>query len=111
MDGTAFRAYVRHILAPTLKRGDGVVLDNLPAHKVAGDREVVAPMHAQNFYLPPYRADLNPIEMAFSKLIALIRHNPPRSIDGLLERIGVLLDCFVPAECANFFHAAAYQRS
>lgn len=68
MDGTAFCAYVRHILAPTLKRGDVVVLDNLPAHKVAGVREAIAERRAQIFYLPPYSPDLNPIEMAFSKL-------------------------------------------
>jgi transposase len=111
MDGTAFCAYVRHILAPTLKRGDVVVLDNLPAHKVAGVREAIAEKRAQIFYLPPYSPDLNPIEMAFSKLKALIRHDPPRSIDSLVERIGLLLDRFVPTECANFFQAAGYQRS
>lgn len=111
MDGTAFCAYVRHILAPTLKRGDVVVLDNLPAHKVAGVREAIAERRAQIFYLPPYSPDLNPIEMAFSKLKALLRHDPPRSIDSLVQRIGLLLDRFVPTECANFFHAAGYQRS
>jgi len=110
MDGDAFRVYVRDVLAPTLKRGDVVVFDNLPAHKVAGIREAIAARGAQVFHLPPYSPDLNPIEMAFSKLKALLRQEPARTIDGLVERIGSLLDRFVPTECANFFHAAGYQR-
>jgi transposase len=111
MDGDAFRVYVHEVLGPTLKRGDIVVLDNLPAHRVAGIREAVAGRRAQLFYLPPYSPDLNPIEMAFAKLKALLRHEPARTIDGLVARIGSLLDRFHPTECANFFKAAGYQRS
>lgn len=54
---------------------------------------------------------MNPIEMAFSKLKALLRQERARTVDGLIERIGSLLDHFLPNECANFFHAAGYQRS
>jgi transposase len=111
MDGEAFRTYIQHVLAPTLRRGDVVVLDNLPAHKVQGIREAIVERRAQIFYLPPYSPDMNPIEMAFSKLKALLRQEPARTIDGLVERIGNLLDRFLPAECANFFEAAGYQRS
>lgn len=111
MDGNAFRTYVQHVLAPTLRRGDVVVLDNLPAHKVAGVREAITARRAQVFYLPPYSPDMNPIEMAFSKLKTLLRHEPPRTIDALIKRIGNLLDRFLPAECANYFQAAGYQRS
>jgi len=111
MDGDAFRTYVQHVLAPTLRQGDVVVLDNLPAHKVAGVREAIIARRAQIFYLPPYSPDMNPIEMAFAKLKALLRHEPARTIDALINRIGNLLDHFAPAECANFFHAAGYQRS
>ncbi|WP_272800718.1 IS630 family transposase [Sphingobium sp. AntQ-1] len=111
MDGDAFRTYVQHVLAPTLKPGDVLVLDNLPAHKVAGIREAIAARHAQIFYLPPYSPDMNPIEMAFSKLKALLRQEPARSVDALVKHIGSLLDRFHPNECANFFHAAGYQRS
>lgn len=64
MDGDAFRIYVQHVLAPTLKRGDVVVLDNLPAHKVAGIREPIVERQAQLFYLPLYSPDMNPIENA-----------------------------------------------
>ena len=111
MDGDAFRVYIHEVLGPTLKRGDVVVLDNLPAHRVAGIREAVTARRAQLFYLPPYSPDLNPIEMAFAKLKALLRHEPARTIDGLVARIGTLLDRFHPTECANFFNAAGYQRS
>ena len=58
------------------------------------------------FYLPPYSPDMNPIEMAFAKLKALLRQEPARTIDGLVERIGNLIDHFLPNECANYFHAA-----
>lgn len=111
MDGDAFRAYAERVLAPTLRPGDVVVLDNLPAHKVVGVRETIARRRAQIFYLPPYSPDMNPIEMAFSKFKALLRHEPARTVDGLVERIGQLLNRFLPTECANFFHAAGYQRS
>ena len=54
---------------------------------------------------------MNPIEFAFSQLKALLRQQPARTVDALIERIGQLLDRFLPASCANFFHAAGYQRS
>jgi transposase len=111
LDGEAFRVYVRHVLAPTLRRGDVVVLDTLPAHKVAGIHEALTARRAQLFYLPPYSPDMNPIELAFSKLKALLRQEPARTVHALIERIGQLLDRFLPAQCANFFHAAGYQRS
>jgi transposase len=112
MDGDAFRMYVQDVLAPTLRSGDVVVLDNLPAHKVAGIREAITDRRAQIFYLPPYSPDMNPIEMTFSKLLkALLRQEPARTIDGLVKRIGCLIERFLPNECANFFHAAGYQRS
>lgn len=111
MDGDAFCIYVREVLGPTLRRGDVVVLDDLPAHKVVGVREAIAERRAQIFYLPPYSPDMNPIEMAFSKLKALLRQEPARTVNGLVERIGILLERFLPSECANFFHAAGYQRS
>ena len=109
MDGDAFRMYVQHVLAPTLKRGDVVVLDNLPAHKVAGIREAVADRGAQIFYLPPYSPDMNPIEMAFSKLKALLRKAAARTVEGLWAAIGRLIDTITPNECANYFAAAGYE--
>lgn len=111
MNGDAFQVYIEKVLGPTLRPGDIVVLDNLPAHKVAGIRQAVTARNAQLFYLPPYSPDMNPIEMAFSKLKALMRQEPARTIDALITQIGKLLDSFTTDECQNFFQAAGYQRS
>src|SRR5262245_57714626 len=72
MNGDIFRAYVEQILAPTLKPGDIVILDNLASHKVAGVREAIEARGAGLVYLPPYSPDLNPIEQAFA-----IERSPP----------------------------------
>ena len=76
MNGDIFRSYVEQCLAPTLNRGDIVVMDNLRAHKVAGVRDAIEAVGAELRYLPKYSPDLNPIEMAFSKLKAC-RARPP----------------------------------
>ena len=86
-------------------------MDNLPAHKIAAVRAAIAKAGAQFFLLPPYSPDMNPIEMAFSKLKTLLRQAPERTRDGLWRRIGELLDCFTPNECANYFAAAGYAHS
>ena len=70
MNGAKFLAYVEQCLAPTLKRKDIVMIDNLPAHKAAGIREAIEARGATLRYLPQYSPDLNPIEMPFSKLKA-----------------------------------------
>lgn len=111
MDGEAFRTYVERILVPTLEPGDIVVMDNLPAHKVAAVRAALRSADVQAFYLPPYSPDMNPIELAFAKLKALMRHQPARTIDALRRRIGTLLDAFSPTDGANFFRHAGYQHS
>lgn len=108
MDGAAFRVYVRDVLAPTLKPGDVVVLDNLPSHKVAGVQEAIAARQAQVFYLPPYSPDLNPIEMAFAKLKAHLRRIGARTIDALWRAIGNICDLYSPEECWNYLKAAGY---
>ncbi len=108
MDGTAFLAYLHHCLAPTLSRGDIVVMDNLPAHKVAGVREILEKAGAQLCYLPPCSPDLNPIENAFAKLKTLIRSAAERTINGLQNRIGKALDTFSKTECARYFRHAGY---
>lgn len=108
MTAAAFLAYVQQVLAPTLTRGDIVVLDNLPAHKTAEVRAAIRAAGAQLFLLPPYSPDLNPIEMAFAKLKTLLRQAPQRTVDGLWRRIGQLLDHFTPYECANYLRAAGY---
>jgi transposase len=108
MNGPLFLAYVNQCLVPTLKRGDIVVMDNLPVHKVAGVREAIEAAGATLLYLPPYSPDLNPIEMAFSKLKAHLRKAAEHTITGLLRRIGRVVKTFTPQECRNFLRHAGY---
>jgi transposase len=100
MTSPAFLAYVQQLLVPTLRPGDIVVLDNLPAHKIAEVRTAIHAASAQFFLLPSYSPDLNPIEMLFAKLKALLRQFPERTVEGLWRRIGELIDLFLPDECA-----------
>jgi transposase len=108
MDGDAFRVYVRRVLVPSLSPGDIVVMDNLPAHKVSGIREMIEAAGAALLYLPPYSPDFNPIEQAFAKLKALLRKAAARTITELWETIAEVLDAFKPAECVNYFTNAGY---
>jgi transposase len=108
MDGTTFRAYVEQALAPALAPGDVLVLDNLPAHKVAGVREAIAARGATLMYLPPYSPDLIPIEQLFAKLKALLRKAAARTRDSLWSTIGEALDAFTPDECRNYIRNSGY---
>lgn len=108
MNGDAFLAYVRQVLVPELVRGDIVVMDNLPAHKVMGIATAIEAAGAKLLYLPPYSPDLNPIENAFSKLKALLRKAAKRSIDELWGAVGSVLDAFTQQECGNYFTACGY---
>lgn len=108
MNGAMFLAYVEQILAPTLKPGDIVILDNLAAHKVAGVREAIEATGARLLYLPPYSPDLNPIEQLFAKLKALLRKAAERSVEALWNRIAELLGAFTHEECTNYFRNAGY---
>jgi transposase len=108
MNGAAFKAYTEQILAPSLKPRDIVIMDNLPSHKVAGVREAIKAKGAFLLYLPAYSPDLNPIELAFSKLKALLRKAAARSVEELCNVIADLLDEFSPEECKNFFQHDGY---
>jgi transposase len=108
MDGIAFLTYVAKVLVPALSPGDVVVMDNLPAHKIEGVREAIEAAGAKLLYLPPYSPDLNPIEMAFSKLKALLRKAAQRTVEGLWGAVAEALNAFTPEECANYFAAAGY---
>jgi transposase len=108
MTGPAFCAYVEQFLAPALAPGDVVVLDNLAAHKVKGVRQAIAAAGASILYLPPYSPDLNPIELLFAKLKALLRKAAARTRDELWQAIGRLLDTVPPRECANYLSHCGY---
>jgi transposase len=108
MTGAAFLAYAEQVLAPDLSPGDIVVMDNLPAHKITGVRAAIEKTGARLLLLPPYSPDFNPIEMAFSKLKAMLRKAAARSIDELWAVVADCLGSFKPAECRNYFEAAGY---
>ena len=108
-NGCAFRAYVEQVLVPTLTPGDIVVMDNLPAHKGEGVRLAIEGAGAELHYLPPYSPDFNPIEMAFSKLKAILRGKAERTVSALWDAVGTAIPLFTPDECANYFAAAGYE--
>jgi transposase len=110
MDGPSFLAYVEQVLAPTLRKGDIVFMDNLRTHRIIGVREAIEAVGAQLRYLPAYSPDLNPIEQAFSKLKAALRKGAARTVDALLRLMGKLVTAFAPEECANYFRHAGYAR-
>ncbi|MGH1571859.1 IS630 family transposase [Methylobacterium sp. P31] len=104
-----FQTYVERVLVPELAPGDTVVMDNLGSHKGPAVRAAIEAAGARLLFLPPYSPDFNPIEMAFSKLKALLRKAAERSVEGLWAAIGRLIDTITPDECANFFAAAGYE--
>jgi transposase len=111
INGDLFLAYVEQVLVPTLKTGDVVIMDNLRVHKMAGVREAIEAAGAKLLFIPPYSPDLNPIELAFSKLKALLRAKAIRTIDALWNALGGLCDSFSPSECANYFRHDGYFQS
>ena len=108
MNRVIFDTYVETQLAPILKRGDVVILDNLAAHKSERAENSVRAKGAWLLFLPPYSPDLNPIEMAFSKLKSWLRKTAARTIDELWKAIGNICSLFTEEECSNYFTAAGY---
>ena len=109
IDKPSFRAYVEQVLAPSLRPGDVVVLDNLAVHK---QPEVVAAIDAVGAslrFLPPYSPDFNPIEQAFAKLKAFLRAARPRTFDHVNALVATALTLYTPAECANYIRNCGYR--
>lgn len=108
MNRHLFEVYVETQLAPTLKPGDIVILDNLPAHKSEKARAILKQRRAWFLFLPSYSPDLNPIEMAFAKLKAHLRAAEARTIDALWKAVGSICDLYTPQECWNYLKDAGY---
>ena len=108
MNREIFEAYVETQLAPTLKPGDVVILDNLAAHKSSRAEKAVRDRGAWFLFLPPYSPDLNPIEMAFAKLKAHLRRIGARTIDALWRAIGDICALYSELECWNYLKEAGY---
>ena len=109
MDGASFLTYVEHFLAPALRQGDVVVMDNLASHKVAGVKEAIEQAGATLRYLPAYSPDFNPIEQAFAKLKAALRKAAARTFDALTKAIADALASFTSQECANYLANSGYR--
>jgi transposase len=108
IDGAAFLAYIEQLLVLTLTIGDTVIMDNLPAHKVAGVREAIEAVGAKLVYLPPHSPDFNPIEMAFSKFKVVMCAAAARTLDDLCTAAKHAIERFTPTDCTNYFAAAGY---
>lgn len=108
INGELFNAYVTTQLAPTLRKGEIVILDNLGSHKGRPARAAIREKGAHLIFLPAYSPDLNPIEQVFAKLKHLMRNAAPRTVEDTWQRVGELLDLFSPQECANYLKNSGY---
>ena len=108
MNRDTFVEYVERCLAPSLRPGDIVVMDNLSSHKAARVRELIEEAGADLWYLPPYSPDLNPIEKLWSKVKSWLRRVMAGTFEGLLDAIADALRDVDPTECLNYFRSCGY---
>jgi transposase len=108
INGELFTLYVEKVLAPTLAKGEVVILDNLGSHKGRPARNAVRAKGAHLLFLPPYSPDLNPIEQVFAKIKHLVRAAEPRDVETTWRKVGKLLDLFSNEECANYLRNSGY---
>jgi transposase len=111
INGNAFLAWVEQFLAPELRAGDIVVMDNLISHKVACVKAAIENAGAALRYLPPYSPDFNPIEQSFAKLKGLLRRTQARTIEALWSAFGSLLEQFSSNECERYIRHCGYCQS
>ena len=107
-DRQVFEAYVEQVLAPSLRCGQVVVLDNLGAHKSERARELIEGRGCQLLYLPPYSPDFNPIEEAFSKIKGVLRKAQARTREALIEALGVAIWTVSARDARGFFEHSGY---
>jgi len=107
-DGDAFLLYAEHLLCPTLKRGQVVVMDNLQVHKMKKVRELIEGRGCRLVFLPSYSPDFNPIEEAFSKVKGLLRKAKARSFEALVEATGRALSAVTKEDARGFFTHRGY---
>ena len=105
----AFLRFAREALAPSLRPGDVVVLDNLGAHRAVGVREAIEAVGARILYLPPYHPELNPIELAWSKLKALLKRVGARDLLALATALKHTKDQLTPSDMAGWFRHCGYE--
>lgn len=108
INGEGFRTYVEKALAPTLKPGDLVIMDNLGSHKGKAVRQAIRSAGAKLFFLPKYSPDLNPIEQVFAKFKTLLRKVGARTFDAISAATAGILKRFPASECAAYLRNAGY---
>lgn len=108
MNSETFLSYTQQCLAPSLRPGDVVIMDNLSSHKRVGVREAIEDVGADLWYLPPYSPDLNPIEMLWSKVKAWLRRVAAKTFDAISNTLADALNHVSPIELANYFNACGY---
>ncbi len=108
-DAAAFEVYVEHFLAPSLREGQVVVMDNLGAHQPKRIRELIEASGAELVFAPSYSPDLNPIEQAFSKIKDILRKLRARTHEALLEAMEEALSKVTPSDAAGWFDHCGYQ--
>lgn len=111
INGERFLIYVEQVLAPTLRPGDIVIMDNLGSHKSKAVRQAIRKVGAKLIFLPKYSPDLNPIEKFFAKLKHGLRKAAARSFDAVDLAIAQILETVSPKECRNYFTQAGYDRT
>jgi transposase len=104
-------AWVEQGLAPILRAGELVILDNLATHKIRGVRKAIEARGAGLLYLPPYSPDFNPIEPMGSKIKPVLRSHAPRGDQQLLLAVKAAFPSISPADCRGFFFSAKYATS
>jgi transposase len=108
MDGPYFLAYVEQVLAPTLKKGHIVFLDNVSTHKVDGVEEAIEARGARAVFLPAYSPDLNPIEQLFARLKSFLRKMKARTVEELWRAIASFLKSVSKEECNAYLANSGY---
>ena len=108
VDGSVFKIYIEQVLCPTLCAGDIVVMDNLPAHKVAGIKELIEACGAQLIYLPPYSPDLNPIEKCWSKIKTYLQRAKARTRQELEKALRAALLAITKEDARGWFKSCGY---
>ena len=107
-DGDVFEAYVRRVLAPSLRRGDIVVLDNLSSHKRPRVARLIRARGARLVFLPPYSPDFNPIEKMWSKVKSILCALIPRTSEELHAAITYALRQITDKDAQSFFESCGY---
>ena len=108
INGEIFTKYISDMLAPTLKKGDILILDNLSVHKVAGALDPVYKKGASVLFLPPYSPDYSPIELGWSKMKNVLRMMKPRTFECIEFAMKVALKSIALSNIKNWFRHCGY---